>query len=147
MAAMLALDNTQVEPSYAWKPFDADDSWCPDKTLYPNAYTDGGRVIHTRFAAGRGTRFFIDESMYGHWVPGDACAALLARRRRWDDYRAFTEAQRSQAEQWAKDHGGTIDDSRSSRHGFARGESGARVGRRWPPPWPATVPADAQVAT
>lgn len=29
---------------------------------------------------------------------------------RWDAYRAFTEAQRAEAEQWAKDHGGTIDE-------------------------------------
>lgn len=29
---------------------------------------------------------------------------------RWADYRAFTEAQRSEAEQWAKDHGGTLDE-------------------------------------
>lgn len=29
---------------------------------------------------------------------------------RWNDYRAFTEAQRGEAEQWARDHNGTLED-------------------------------------
>lgn len=28
----------------------------------------------------------------------------------WDHYRSFTEAQRAEAEQWAKDHNGTLDE-------------------------------------
>lgn len=78
LAAMLVLDSDHALPSYARKPDGADDSWRPDNTLYPNTYTDGGRVIHTRFGDGRGTRTFMDELMYGRWVPGDARDALIA---------------------------------------------------------------------
>lgn len=78
IAAMLVLDSTKAKPSYVCKPFGAGDAWQPDKTLYPNAYVDSGQVVHTRFAADRGTRCFQDEHMYGHWIPGNARDALIA---------------------------------------------------------------------
>lgn len=76
--AMLVLDRARAEPSYARKPADADGAWRPDKSLYPNTYVDDGREVHARFEAGRGPGNFRYESMYGHWVPGDARAALFA---------------------------------------------------------------------
>ncbi len=78
IAAMLVLDSTKAKPSYVCKPSGADDAWRPDKSLYPNAYIDNGRIVHTRFEADRGTRCFQDEHMYGHWIPGDARDALIA---------------------------------------------------------------------
>ncbi|GAA2417646.1 hypothetical protein [Mycolicibacterium llatzerense] len=78
IAAMLVLDGTKAEPSYVCRPSGADDAWRPDKTLYPNAYVDNGRIVHTRFDADRGTRCWQDEQMYGHWIPGAARDALIA---------------------------------------------------------------------
>lgn len=78
LAAMLVLDAAQAKPSYARKPADADDTWRPDKTLYPNAYIHGETEVHTRFEDDRGPRDYRYEAMYGRWVPGDARAALIA---------------------------------------------------------------------
>ena len=75
---MLVLDSAKAKPSYVCKPSGADDAWRPDKSLYPSAYVDNGRVVHTRFDADRGTRCFQDEQMYGHWIPGNARDALIA---------------------------------------------------------------------
>ncbi len=77
IAAMLVLDSSQTLPSYARTPAGADDSWQPDKSLYPNTYADDGQLIHTRFEDGR-CQHFLNERMYGHWVPGDARDALIA---------------------------------------------------------------------
>jgi hypothetical protein len=76
--AMLVLDEQRTARSFICKPAGADDDWAPDTTLYPGHYRDGSAEVHTRFAAGHGTRCFLDETMYGYWVPGDARTALIA---------------------------------------------------------------------
>lgn len=75
---MLVLDRAQAKPSYTRKPAGADDTWRPDKALYPNAYMQGDTQIHTRFEEDRGPCDYRYEAMYGHWVPGDARTALIA---------------------------------------------------------------------
>lgn len=77
-AMMLILDPGATQSSFVRKPSGADATWTPDKALYPNEYVDGEAVIHTRFTPGHFPASFDDESMYGHWVPGDARPALLA---------------------------------------------------------------------
>lgn len=77
-AMMLVLDPRVTQRSFALKPADAEATWAPDKTLYPNEYMDGAAVVHTRFTPGHFPASFEDENMYGHWVPGNARAALLA---------------------------------------------------------------------
>lgn len=78
LPAMLVLDGRKAASSFICKPADAGDDWVADTQLYPRRYFDGSREIHTRFEAGRGTRGFRYESMYGFWVPGDARDALIA---------------------------------------------------------------------
>lgn len=77
LVTMLALDRSHTERSFATKPACADDTWTADTTIYPNEYSDGTTQIHTRFEVGHGTRCFLDEEMYGFWVPGEARTALL----------------------------------------------------------------------
>jgi hypothetical protein len=76
--AMLVLDERHAARSGARKPADATDDWAPATTLYPGHYRDGSAEVHTRFAAGHGRRCFLDETMHGYWVPGDARTALIA---------------------------------------------------------------------
>lgn len=79
LAAMLVLDFDQAERSWIATPAQADHTWQPDKTDYPNEYLDDGdQLIHTRFERDRGSRIFSHESRYGFWVPGDAREALIA---------------------------------------------------------------------
>lgn len=75
--AMLVLDGELAERSFIANRFGADAAFTWDEATYPNQYTDGAWQIHTRFEVGRGTRTFLDEDMYGYWIPGDAREALL----------------------------------------------------------------------
>lgn len=78
LPAMLVLDGRQAARSFICKPTHAGADWTADTTLYPHRYFDGPNQVHTRFAVGRGTQWFLTEQMYGYWIPGDARAALIA---------------------------------------------------------------------
>jgi hypothetical protein len=68
-AAMLVLDREMAERSFVTTALGADPTSTTDGPTYPNEYTDGATRILTRFDVGRGTRTFLDEDMYGHWIP------------------------------------------------------------------------------
>jgi hypothetical protein len=75
IAMMLVLDASQAAPSFVAVP---PGGGVPvDTAAYPTVYRDGDWTIHSRFVRPRGTGCFLDEQMYGHWIPGDARAALL----------------------------------------------------------------------
>lgn len=75
IAAMLILDASYAEKSYAARPDGTPDDHMPDKSVYPHQYRVGSWTVHTRFR-GRPMNF-TDEGMYGHWIPGNARDALL----------------------------------------------------------------------
>lgn len=75
--ALLVLNRNLAERSYATKPSDADKTWTPDRTIYPNEYPDGTTQVHTRFTKSL-TGSAQDEQLYGFWIPGNARDALLA---------------------------------------------------------------------
>lgn len=77
VAAMLVLDETRCERSYVLERSGATSASDADHNPYPVEYDDGGWTVRTRFEHGYGTRTFLDEQMYGYWIPGDARAALL----------------------------------------------------------------------
>jgi len=77
IAAMLVLDQTRCERSYVLERSGATSARGADLNPYPVEYKDGDWTVRTRFERGYGTRTFLDEQMYGHWIPGDARAALL----------------------------------------------------------------------
>lgn len=77
IAAMLVLDQTCTETTYFAEPLTADPATVRDPAMFPAEYVDGDWKIYTRFERARGTCCFLDEQMYGHWIPGDARAALL----------------------------------------------------------------------
>ncbi|MCX2715272.1 hypothetical protein [Mycolicibacterium sp. J2] len=77
IAAMLVLDHTRCEKSYVLERSGATSAAGADLNLYPEAYGESGWTVRTRFERRHGTRTFLDEQMYGHWIPGDARAALL----------------------------------------------------------------------
>lgn len=70
---MLVLDGELVEASYEPEP--THPTGAPGDVNSPNIYTEGEIRVRTRFDLSR--RVPNDESRYGHWVPGDARAALL----------------------------------------------------------------------
>lgn len=77
IAAMLVLDQTRCEKSYVLERSGAPTDAGADPNLYPEEYGEGGWTVRTRFDRPHGTRTFLDEQMYGHWIPGDARTALL----------------------------------------------------------------------
>lgn len=78
IAAMLVLDQTRCEKSYVLERSDETSAARADVNLYPEEYgAGGGWTVRTRFEREHGTRTFLNEQMYGHWIPGDARAALL----------------------------------------------------------------------
>lgn len=76
--ALLVLDESKTARSFVCKPADAGADWVPDTAVYPRRYLDGSSEVHSRFESGHGTYCFLDETMYGYWVPGDARTALIA---------------------------------------------------------------------
>lgn len=77
IAAMLVLDLACAEKSYTTAHLHVPAPPISEPKSHRAEYTVGDMTVFTRFAPEHGTRTFADEQMYGHWIPGDARAALL----------------------------------------------------------------------
>lgn len=55
-------------------------------------------------------KFVVPQGQRAAGPPIRELRILVRTPGRWNDYHAFTEAQREEAERWAKDRNGTLED-------------------------------------